>query len=122
MLLSLLLCQSIIYMEQSHYEESLKCCNEALKISNEIPEIYYRRSQSVAYNVSSTMEELKNSLNDIETALQINPNEGHYKEHVKLVKQRIAEVQDLNKRIIQSIIESKPTKQEQAVSHQILEK
>jgi phosphoenolpyruvate-protein kinase (PTS system EI component) len=100
----------------------LKCCDEALKISKEAPEIYYRRSQSVAYNTSSNIEDLKNSLNDIETALQISSNEEHYKEHAKLVKQRIAEITDLNKRIIQSIIESKPPKQEQVSAHQILEK
>lgn len=122
MLISLLICQSIIYMELNHYEESLKCCNEALRVSNESPEVYYRKSQSIFYNTASTLEDLQNSLNDIETALKMNPNEERYQEHAKSVKQRIEEVKDLYKRVIQSIIETKSFKSEEAVSYSLLQK
>eukprot|EP00826_Nyctotherus_ovalis_P016835 TRINITY_DN14905_c0_g1_i1.p2 TRINITY_DN14905_c0_g1~~TRINITY_DN14905_c0_g1_i1.p2 ORF type:complete len:123 (+),score=28.20 TRINITY_DN14905_c0_g1_i1:723-1091(+) len=122
MLLSLLLCQSIVYMELSHFEESLKCCNEALGISKEAPEVYYRKSQAAVYNLSSTLKDLENALSDIEAAIKMSPNKKLYHEHAKLVRQRISEMIELNKRIANSIIEAKPPKSEEAISKPILDK
>ena len=104
MLVSLLLLQSIVHMQLSHYEEAIKCCDAALIISSESPEIFYRKSQAILYNSASTVQDLKLALENAEAAIKIRSSETRYQDHLKAVRNRIDEKKEMEKKIVDSVV------------------
>ena len=93
-----------------HFDEAMKCCNEALKVEKDCSEILYRRSQTILYNLVSNPYDLGNAYKDAEKILNEKPNDERYQDNLKIIKDRINDRIELQKRIIKSIMESTPSK------------
>ncbi len=81
MLISLLLNQSAVYCKLFHFKEAMRCCDDALRLTQKSAEVYYRRSQAATYNRGSSIEQLEAAKRDIDQAISMRPGEEKYKKH-----------------------------------------
>lgn len=95
-LVFLLMNMSYAYMELRHFYEAVECLDECEKISQDkVTDVFFRRSQARTYNKSSSDEELKMAIADIEKAINLLKKEENntlYKEHkdilLSIIKKR----------------------------------
>ena len=81
LVVTLLLNCGYAFMKLFFYEEAYRCFNYAIEIAPVAADAYLRRSQVVMYNKESSMDDLKEAVNDSNKALEKRPNDKFYKQH-----------------------------------------
>ena len=104
MLVTLLQNEAVLYCKLFHFNEAVRCCNDALKLTKESADIFYRRSQAITYNKCSGYDQLKEAMEDIDTAIRMRPNEEKFKDHKKILIETIKEKIEFEKQEIEKII------------------
>jgi tetratricopeptide (TPR) repeat protein len=96
--------EAVIYCKLFHFKEALKCCDNALELTKESADIYYRRSQALLYNKGSSYDDLTQAIQDIDIAIEKRPKEEKYKRHKELIIETINAKKEHEKKMIESLI------------------
>jgi len=116
MLVNLLINEAIIYMKLSHFKEAVKCCNDALRLTKQSADVFYRKSQALTYNKCSNFEMLEQALSDINTAIQMRPNQENYKKHKEILENTIKGKTEYEQKQIEWILKVSINRYEKGVA------
>lgn len=100
-------CLAIVYLELGNYEESLRICDENLKINGEKQEILLNKIQAIFYNLCSNSAELENAYNLLK---KLTKNKLISELDIR-IREKLYEKQKIEKKVIESVIKSPIEKQ-----------
>lgn len=83
--LSLYLNIAVCSLKTKQFPSSISACEESLRLDNRNVKAYYLRARSWILDINSGVDELKLAIDDLWTALMLNP--GH-----KTIKEQLAKV------------------------------
>ena len=84
-IVNILMCLSYSYIELRHYTDAIHCLNECETIAEDnVPDLYFRRSQARTYSKYSNDDQLYLAIKDIEKTISIKKESIYIEHHEKL--------------------------------------
>jgi tetratricopeptide (TPR) repeat protein len=74
LLVQIYLNMAAAYIQTHHYYLAEKLCDEALELTDQVSQLYFRKAQAIALRKDATIEDVTQAQQLINKALQMRPN------------------------------------------------